>query len=505
MTPSWRRWICVLALASSGLAAAADPPTAMTAMTVEKLREAFSIPAGADVHYRAEDGTALSAGEFTRLMQAGSGVSLIKNPAKGTYTLQLEKKTAHAAPAPITKLPPIDAVVLDGRRVRSTDLAGKPTLLSFFFAECVPCIKEVPILNAFRRKHPDYNYLALTFDPPEVAKGFVKKFGLEWPVAANTLAYMNAADIKSYPTYVLLSETGAVLGADTGLDTASMANTAVGLKHFETWVDETRQRAAWRPLLDTRLSQFDVYLSYPGTVMADVVANKAPAGLEPIGLNPPRQTVFTVASEAGRPVLRISGEIYGCLATKQPFSNYHLRAKVKWGEKKWPPRLTEPRDSGILYHSRGDFGIDYWKSWALSQEFQVIEHGLGEYWTQATSAFDIRVDPKVPGAEAPKWNPRAPWMMFLAPNNHALAGSDQDKPGQWNALELLCIQGDCVHVVNGTVVMALKNARYRDGNRFIPMTGGKLQIQSEAAEVFYKDIEIRAIPAMPPEYSRYFK
>jgi hypothetical protein len=65
-----------------------------------------------------------------------------------------------------------------------------------------------------------------------------------------------------------------------------------------------------------------------------------------------------------------------------------------------------------------------------------------------------------------------------------------------------------VHIVNGKVVMALRNARYRqkdgEGERFIPMTGGTLQIQSEAAEVFYKDIEIRRIEAMPREYARYF-
>ena len=43
------------------------------------------------------------------------------------------------------------------------------------------------------------------------------------------------------------------------------------------------------------------------------------------------------------------------------------------------------------------------------------------------------------------------------------------------------------------------------GTRLVPMTGGKLQIQSEAAEVFYRDIEIRSIPAMPKEYEKYFE
>jgi hypothetical protein len=96
-------------------------------------------------------------------------------------------------------------------------------------------------------------------------------------------------------------------------------------------------------------------------------------------------------------------------------------------------------------------------------------------------------------------------VAFDGANNHALAGSDQDKPGEWNQLELVCYAGDCVHVVNGKVVMALANSRYRDGDKMKPLTGGKLQIQSEAAEVFYRDIEIRSIPAMPAEYAGYFK
>jgi hypothetical protein len=261
----------------------------------------------------------------------------------------------------------------------------------------------------------------------------------------------------------------------------------------------------WKPLLDANLSQFDVYLSYRGDQIMSVLQGKAPAGLQPVGLNPPGQNVFTVIRQEGKPVLRISGEIYGCATTKQEFSNYHFRASFKWGEKKWEPRLTEPKDSGVLYHSRGAFGVDYWKSWALSQEFQVIEHGIGEYWRIASSEIDIRADPKEPGAVAPRWNPKAAWMEFAGSNNNALAGSDEDRPGQWNTLELVCFQDRCVHIANGKVVMALKNARYKDGEKTMPMTGGRLQIQSEAAEVFYKDLEIRSIAAMPEEYAGFFR
>ena len=261
----------------------------------------------------------------------------------------------------------------------------------------------------------------------------------------------------------------------------------------------------WKSLLDAKFSQFDVYLSYRGDQIMSVLQGKAPPDLKPVGLNPPGQNVFTMIEQDGKPVLRVSGEIYGCAATKQEFANYHFRASFKWGEKKWEPRLAEPKDSGILYHSRGPFGVDYWKSWALSQEFQVIEHGIGEYWRIASSEIDIRADPKAPGAVAPKWNPKAPWMEFSGSNNNALAGSDEDRPGEWNTLELICHEDRCVHIANGKVVMALKNARYREGDQVIPMTGGKLQIQSEAAEVFYRDLEIRPIAAMPEEYAGYFR
>jgi hypothetical protein len=259
---------------------------------------------------------------------------------------------------------------------------------------------------------------------------------------------------------------------------------------------------AWRPLLDEKLSHFDVYLSYRGDQIMSVLQGKAPASLKPVGLNPARQDVFTVIQQDGKPVLRISGEIYGCIATREDFSNYHLKAQYKWGDQVWEPRLTEPKDSGILYHSRGEFGVDYWKSWAQAQEMNVMEKNTGEYWTIANVGIDIRAFPKKDDKDVPRWDPEAPWLAFQSPNNHALAGSDEERPG-WNDIELICHQDRCLHIVNGKVVMALKNAR-TTGEKSVPMTGGKLQIQSEAAEVFFRELAIRPIASMPAEYARYF-
>src|SRR5262245_1650721 len=81
--------------------------------------------------------------------------------------------------------------------------------------------------------------------------------------------------------------------------------------------------AGWKPLLDRDLSQFDVYLSYRGDQILDVIRGKVPPDLKPLGLNPQGQTVIRVIEQDGKPVLHITGEIYGCAVTRESFSNYH--------------------------------------------------------------------------------------------------------------------------------------------------------------------------------------
>jgi hypothetical protein len=57
-----------------------------------------------------------------------------------------------------------------------------------------------------------------------------------------------------------------------------------------------------------------------------------------------------------------------------------------------------------------------------------------------------------------------------------------------------------VHVINGKVMMVLYNSRQMENGQPLPLTKGKLQIQSEGAEVFYKDIKIQAINQLPDEF-----
>jgi thiol-disulfide isomerase/thioredoxin len=143
-----------------------------------------------------------------------------------------------AAPQPpgTAHFPALDATTLDGHRVRNADLATRPTLVSFFFAACVPCIREAPVLNAFAARHPEINVLAMTPDPPEVARKFVAQRGFRWPVIASADAYVQSLHVRGYPTWLLVAPDGRILSRDTGLDEAALQEPAIGLALLEQWV-----------------------------------------------------------------------------------------------------------------------------------------------------------------------------------------------------------------------------------------------------------------------------
>ena len=263
-------------------------------------------------------------------------------------------------------------------------------------------------------------------------------------------------------------------------------------------------RDEWTSLLDRDLTQWEMYLSYP---LKNGYQGELPKDIQPIGYNNNVNKVFTVSEEAGEPVLRISGEIYGCVFTKQEYENYHLKLQVKWGAKKWEPRLNDPMDSGILYHSQGKCGVDYWRSWMLSQEFQIMEHSLGDYWSIASSQIDVKATP-APVTGSYKFDSNAqPVSLGAGTGNqgYCQGGNDYEKPmGEWNTVELICFEGKSIHIVNGHVVMALSNSRYLEGNISKPLTKGKIQLQSEAAEVYYKAIQIKKLEALPAAYAYLF-
>ncbi|MDR2844810.1 MAG: DUF1080 domain-containing protein [Puniceicoccales bacterium] len=245
--------------------------------------------------------------------------------------------------------------------------------------------------------------------------------------------------------------------------------------------------AQWTPLLDAKLSQWEPFLGVPPRTTP--VAGYTYAKNTPIGLRDPNG-VFTVKEVDGEPVLHVSGEIFGGLTTLKSHANYHLRFQFRWGEKRWAPRLHVPRDSGVLYHCIGEHGA-YSHIWMRSVEYQIQEKDVGDFYPLCGTRADF------PAKRTGNFWRYTPDVPLRGIGERVAHSTDyQEKPnGEWNTAEIIVVGADAIHILNGRVVNALRNIRYVEkadaGKKEIPITAGKIQIQSEGAEIEFRRIEIR--------------
>ena len=221
----------------------------------------------------------------------------------------------------------------------------------------------------------------------------------------------------------------------------------------------------------------------------------------PVGLNNDPNHVFSIVQQDGEKVIRISGENWGCIYTLKEYSDFHLQLQFKWGTLSWGQKKGKKKDSGVLYFSVGDNGADY-GAWMRSQEFQVEEGNCGDYWGVAGGMEDVPVIKKSDSEYV--YSPTGEMKTFSAKSavgRHCIKNGDaENATGEWNTLDLYCHGDTSVQMVNGKVVMVLYNSRQWENGQAIPLVKGKIQIQSEGAEIFYKHITIEPLNQIPEAF-----
>ena len=262
-------------------------------------------------------------------------------------------------------------------------------------------------------------------------------------------------------------------------------------------------------LIDDDLSYWFKWIGVPHTSVTDLPEG-TPKGNgmigTPLGLNDPKE-VFKVVTLNGEKVIKVSGEIYGALTTKEDYSNYHLHLKYKWGEKKWAPRLNLPRDMGIMFHLTGTIEDAFWSVFMMGLEFQICENTTGAVFfvpNKKKSVFpcaDIAV-----GVDG-NWDKNGVQVQAGARKTirslNPSANYESDS-SEWTTLDLYTVGSTAIYLVNGKVVMAYQNAELQDINKtpIAPLAEGKIQLQSEGAEGYYKDITMQKITDIPDDIRR---
>lgn len=262
----------------------------------------------------------------------------------------------------------------------------------------------------------------------------------------------------------------------------------------------------WRPLWNEKdLTGWERWLgkAHPSIEVPGEPKDAQGAYTQVIGLERDPLRVFTVVEVDGKPAIRISGQIFGAITTKEEFSNYHLKLQFKWGEAKWAPRETAVRDSGLLYHVHSPMNFNN-RTWPRSVELQIQERDVGDLYVIGAQIVVNARRPN-PNQRLFIYDPQGTPTEFIerAPiGNRCIKDPDNEKPnGQWNDIEIVCVGDESIHIVNGKVVMRLREARRLDGATPVPLTRGTIQLQSEGAEIFYRAIALRPITAVPAEFA----
>lgn len=243
----------------------------------------------------------------------------------------------------------------------------------------------------------------------------------------------------------------------------------------------------------------EVITLFDGTTVADL--RQFYSWLGPKGYDDPNG-VFTVDKDvSGGPAIRVSGQDYGGFVTRKNYRDYRLVLEYRWGDKTWNQRA---RNSGVLFHCRGDDGNrlkTFQGPWISSVEYEIQEGRTGA--VILVSGFDrdggvLQPTITMRTRHDRIWDPAGPpekfgegflfqstydttWKDVLGFRGR----NDADKPvGEWNRTEIIAKGGDITYFLNGRKILEATDGSYTDG---------RIMFQSEGAEIFFRRIELHPL------------
>lgn len=237
-------------------------------------------------------------------------------------------------------------------------------------------------------------------------------------------------------------------------------------------------------------------------------------------------------------------ETSGCLLTNDEYSHVRVRLQYKWGAKQFanagrgaaaggagpagapapggspgPGRGAGPRkrDAGLLYYYFGEDRI-----WGNNLELQIQEGDAGDMWVNGSASLVTNVanasanpptqwtptggtpltimgnlTPPAPGA-APGGPPGGGRGGLANEARRVLKYPDWEDPSAWNTVEAVLDGQHIQHYVNGHLVFDARETKRRDPKdpeKWIPLTSGKICLEAEGTEVWYRNVQVKPIAA----------
>ncbi|MBV8643028.1 MAG: TlpA family protein disulfide reductase [Candidatus Eremiobacteraeota bacterium] len=124
----------------------------------------------------------------------------------------------HPAPA---AAPHVALPALDGTRFDLARAAGRTVFLDFYATWCDPCRDSIPLVQRFRRSHPDVVVESIDVgEPAELVRPFAAHFGMRDVALDTDQTVAHAFGVQGFPTLIAIGPDGRIRARWIGFDPA---------------------------------------------------------------------------------------------------------------------------------------------------------------------------------------------------------------------------------------------------------------------------------------------
>lgn len=185
----------------------------------------------------------------------------------------------------------------------------------------------------------------------------------------------------------------------------------------------------------------------------------------------------------------------GMLYTKKSFEKYHLRFQYKWGSKRANYFKKWQYDAGVYYHITDDkvypTGVEYQIHYVHTED----RNRTGDLIRPGGQKYDWYFNPKTneylhPDAGGILYTGQKSYSGKKWLHNAKITRNFNALNDEWNTCELIVMGGEyAIHKLNGEIVNMAFN---------LDPSAGIIGFQSETAEIFYRNIEIKEFEESVP-------
>lgn len=179
------------------------------------------------------------------------------------------------------------------------------------------------------------------------------------------------------------------------------------------------------------------------------------------------------------------------ILTNGDYRDYRVSLEYKWGPKKFAPRVDLVRDAGLIFHVY-DHGIG---NWPYGVEAQIQEGDTGDVWAISSRASSTILP--LTGRYMDPADGGVPVTVGTYRGFERIRHGALNELPEWNTLEIV-VRGDtATYIVNGFVNMRTTGFKRWDAqtSSWVTLDHGRLALQAEFAELYYRNIRIRPLTA----------